>query len=177
MTPSYGDPQIAIVIIFVVIAVTLAGVFAGIALRARADVPFERVRDVGYGLRRPWLVFLVLLFSGVVGASLFFLPYSRGADADVAVKVSGGQFFWSMNPPRAPAGSSVRFEVTSVDVNHGFGIYDPDGVLLGNVQAMPGYTNQLELTLDQPGSYFISCLEFCGRNHHEMNAEFEVTGR
>ena len=41
----------------------------------------------------------------------------------------------------------MRFDVTSVDVNHGFGVYDPNGRLIGSVQAMPGYTNELELDL------------------------------
>ena len=49
-------------------------------------------------------------------------------------------------------------------------------LVLGNVQAMPGYTNDLRLTLDEPGTYLISCLEFCGRDHHRMFREFEVTG-
>ena len=56
----------------------------------------------------------------------------------------------------------MRFDVTSIDVNHGFGLYDPDGHLIGSVQAMPGYHNQLDLTLDEPGVYRIRCLELCG---------------
>ena len=43
------------------------------------------------------------------------------------MNVSGGQFYWSISPRQVPAGTKVRFDVTSVDVNHGFGIYDPDG--------------------------------------------------
>jgi cytochrome c oxidase subunit 2 len=65
--------------------------------------------------------------------------------------------------------------VTSADVNHGFGLYDPDGELLGSVQAMPGYTNHLDLRLDKPGQYLVACLEFCGLGHHEMASQFEVT--
>ena len=175
MTPTYGDPQTAILVVFVAIAITLAGVFVAIALRARRDVPFERVRDVGYRLRKVWLVSLTLLLGTMVGVSLFLLPYSSAAGPSATVTVSGGQFFWSMTPETVPAGTPVRFEVTSVDVNHGFGIYDPDGHLMGSVQAMPGYTNKLDLTLEKPGAYFISCLELCGIEHHLMNREFVVS--
>ena len=67
--------------------------------------------------------------------------------------MTGGQFFWSLVPGRVRAGTRVRFDVTSIDVNHGFGIYDPNGHLVGSVQAMPGYHNKLDLTLDRPGVY------------------------
>jgi len=175
VTPTYADPQTAILIIFIAVALTLAGVFTAIALRARREVPFERVRDVGYRLRKLWLGLLTLALAALVGTSLFLLPYPSEAGPRASVAVSGGQFFWSMSPGAVSAGTAVRFEVTSVDVNHGFGIYDPDGHLLGSVQAMPGFTNELDLKLDKPGSYFISCLEFCGVDHHLMSREFEVT--
>jgi cytochrome c oxidase subunit II len=171
----YGEPQVAVGLTFAAIALTLAITFALIARRASAEIPFERVRDSGYRLRRPWFGLLIVLLGGAVAASLFLLPYSSPAgEAQAQVKVSGGQFYWSLNPPQVPAGTKVEFDVTSVDVNHGFGVYDPDGQLLGSVQAMPGYHNHLVLQLDQPGRYMISCLEFCGVKHHEMRRDLEV---
>lgn len=175
MSLSFGEFQIVVLCVFALIAVALAALFSFIALQSRAELEFEQVREAAYRLRRAWLAFLVLFLSAVVGISLFFTPYSGGTDATASVSVSGGQFYWSMSPPQVPAGSRVRFDVTSVDVNHGFGIYDPGGQLLGSVQAMPGYHNHLDLTLDQPGSYLVSCLEFCGVKHHEMLREFQVT--
>ncbi len=74
-----------------------------------------------------------------------------------------------------PHGRVVRFEVTSADVNHDFGIYDPHGEIVGQVQAMPGFTNVLVMRFDQPGSYTIRCLELCGQYHHLMVRGFEVT--
>ena len=133
---------------------------------------------MAYRLRRGWLAFLVALLATAVGSSLFFLPYSSGSSGSgtpIGVKVSAGQFYWSMTPPTVPAGSRVQFDVTSVDVNHGFGIYNPDGQLVGSVQAMPGYHNKVDLTLNEPGHYTITCLEYCGLKHHEMNRDFQVT--
>lgn len=176
MSLTIGGTQAAILAVFVAIVLILALVFALIARRAGRAVLFERVKAVGYRLRPYWLASLVALLCGVVGASLLLLPY-RGAarEVDETVRVVGGQFYWALSQQRVPAGSTVRFEVTSADVNHGFGLYHPDGYLLGNVQAMPGYVNELELTLAEPGTYLVSCLEFCGREHHVMARELEVT--
>ncbi len=41
----------------------------------------------------------------------------------------------------------VEFRVTSLDVNHGMAIFDPDGKLVGQTQAMPGYVNRLFVRL------------------------------
>lgn len=176
MVPTYGDAQTVILAVFAVIALALTAVFVLVALRASRPVAFERVKKTGYALRRFWAAFLVILLSVAVVGSLLLLPYRSSAGVTASVSVTGGQFFWSMAPEVVPTGTDVRFAVTSADVNHGFGIYHPDGYLMGSVQAMPGYTNFLDLTLDDPGTYLISCLEFCGSGHHEMAREFRVEG-
>ncbi len=68
----------------------------------------------------------------------------------------------------------IIFDVTSADVNHGFGIYDPQGTLLGQVQAMPNYTNHLPFYFSRIGRYTIRCLEYCGIGHPAMLAVFRV---
>jgi cytochrome c oxidase subunit II len=171
----YGDPQIAIGVVFAVLAFLLAGLFLVIGMQAGSDVAFERVRRVGYWLRKRWLALLLVIGVLVIGISLFDLPYaSGGAAGRTVVKVTGGQFFWSLAPDRVPAGTRVRFDVTSVDVNHGFGFYDPHGHLIGSVQAMPGYHNHLDLNLTDPGVYRIRCLEYCGLSHSTMESSFTV---
>jgi cytochrome c oxidase subunit II len=174
----YGSPQIAIGVTFAILALLLAAVFVMIAVQAGSDVGERRVHDVGYWLRKRWLALLLVLGVVVVGISLFDLPFAAGSDsARTVVKVTGGQFFWALSPDRVPAGSHVRFDVTSVDVNHGFSLYDPRGHLIGSVQAMPGYHNRLDLDLTDVGSYRIRCLELCGLNHSTMETTFAVTGR
>ncbi|HMU28279.1 MAG TPA: hypothetical protein PKA56_02660 [Solirubrobacterales bacterium] len=175
MEVTFGGFQIAVLAAFLFVALSLVAIFAVVARQARRNVEFAEVTDTGYRLRRYWFAFLcVLLGSGVV-LSLFFLPYPDNAKSGATVNVSGGLFYWSMSPDTFKAGSDVTFDVTSSDVNHGLGVYDPDGVLVGSVQAMPGYQNQLDLTLDEPGTYMLACLEYCGYKHHEMMREFEVT--
>lgn len=176
LDPSYGGFQIAVAVTFVAVAAAIGLFFAFAARQASRDIPFERVRDAAYRARPLWLGFLAVLLGGTVVVTLFFTPFRDDkAEANVTVKVVGGQFYWSVTPKTVPAGSDVVFEVTAADVNHGFGLYDPEGQVIANVQAMPGYTNDLEVKLDDPGTYVISCLEFCGLKHHIMAREFEVT--
>lgn len=73
-----------------------------------------------------------------------------------------------------PAGALVEFRVTSRDVNHGFGIFDPEHTIIAQVQAMPGYVNRLRIRFEKPGTYNILCLEYCGIAHFIMRTSFEV---
>jgi cytochrome c oxidase subunit 2 len=176
VTLDYGEPQVAIAIVFLLVALAIAAVALVVAVDTTRDVPLENVQRTGYRFRRLWLGFLVALGVVVVGASFFLLPYASG-DPRTRVKVSGGQFFWTLDPAVVPAHTVVRFDVTSVDVNHGFGVYDPKGRMIGSVQAMPGYTNELDLRLDEPGRYVVRCFEYCGLSHHLMEATFQVVER
>lgn len=177
LTLHYGHPQIAIGIVFAVLASLLGVAFVVIGVQAGSEVAFERVHRVAYWLRKRWLALLLVIGVFVVGTSLFDLPYATGQGGRTLVTVASGQFFWSLTPTRVPAGTRVRFDVTSIDVNHGFGLYDPRGHLIGSVQAMPGYHNELDLTLSEVGVYQIRCLELCGLNHATMQNVFRVTAR
>jgi cytochrome c oxidase subunit II len=178
MSLHYGEPQVAVGILLAVLAVLLATIFVVVALSARKDLAYEQVQRVGYRVRRYWLTALVGVGVAVIVLTFFYLPYASGSGADRrVVKVKAGQFFWSLSPDRVRAGTPVRFDVTSIDVNHGFGLYDPHGHLIGSVQAMPGYHNELDLTLTLAGTYQIRCLELCGLNHAVMFGTFTVLPR
>jgi cytochrome c oxidase subunit 2 len=176
--PHYGDPQLLIGAVFGVLAVLLGTAFVVIGVQAGSEVSVARVHRVGYWLRKRWMALLVALGVLVVGISLFDLPYaSGGAGRRTVVRVTAGQFFWSFVPASVPAGTRVRFDVTSVDVNHGLGLFDPGGHLIGSVQAMPGYHNLLDLTLERPGRYAVRCFEYCGIGHAVMEGSFAVAAR
>jgi cytochrome c oxidase subunit 2 len=174
MSLEYGATQVIALVAFVVLALGFAGVFVLVAVAATFDVELERVRKAAYALRKPWLLFLVVTLALALGVASFWLPYAKGAPADRTVTVVGGQFYWSLSETELRRGERVRFEVTSADVNHGFGLYDPGGRLIGSVQAMPGYVNRLSVTLERAGTYTIACFEFCGLDHHVMIRELEV---
>lgn len=177
MSLHFGTVQIVAAASFAALVMILVAVFALVAVKSRADTPYEQVQAVGYRLRKGWLGALVIGIVVGLGISFFELPYAGRAAPGTVVEVTGGQFFWSLTPDHVPAGTRVRFDVTSVDVNHGFGIYDPHGRLVGSVQAMPDYHNKLDLTLGEAGRYVIRCLEYCGLNHATMEGSFTVTGR
>ena len=148
---EFGQPQVTIAIVFGVLALAIAVLALVIATHAKEDIPYEDVSRKGYRFRRPWLAFLTALLVLTVGTSFLLLPYASGGRPATVVKVSGGQFYWTIEPAVLPAHEKIAFDVTSVDVNHGFGVYDPDGRLIGSVQAMPGYVNDLRLTFDKVG--------------------------
>ncbi|MBV8341096.1 MAG: hypothetical protein JO173_01835 [Gammaproteobacteria bacterium] len=90
------------------------------------------------------------------------------------VDVVGEQWDWRITPAQVVAGRAVDFHVTSADVNHGFAIYDPVLRVIAQVQAMPGFDNVLRHTFEQPGTYRVMCLEYCGLVHHQMASEITV---
>lgn len=118
---------------------------------------------------------LVVLGVAVAVATLRPWPYDASASEDsVIVTAMGGQWSWEIAPQQVPVGRPIVFKVTSGDVNHGFGVYEPDGTMLFQTQAMPGYVNQVRYTFTKPGKYRVLCMEYCGLVHHDMVEEIEV---
>jgi cytochrome c oxidase subunit 2 len=70
-------------------------------------------------------------------------------------------------------GVSYTLHLSSLDVNHGFGLY-PANV---NFQVVPGYDYGLEITPNEAGEYRIICNEFCGIGHHVMLGRIMVRPR
>jgi cytochrome c oxidase subunit 2 len=118
---------------------------------------------------------LVVLGLAVAFATLRPWPYDvSAAGVAVTVTATGSQWSWEIAPQVWPVGQPIIFKVTSNDVNHGFGVYDPDGNMLFQTQAMPGYVNQVRYSFTKPGKYRVLCMEYCGLVHHEMLDEIEV---
>ena len=118
---------------------------------------------------------LVVLGIVVAVATLWPWPYDMSsADDSVTVTATGSQWSWEIAPQELPAGRPIVFKVTSSDVNHGFGVYDPDGTMMFQTQAMPGYVNQVRYTFTKPGRYQILCMEYCGLVHHDMIEKIDV---
>jgi cytochrome c oxidase subunit 2 len=118
---------------------------------------------------------LVVLGIVVAVATLRPWPYDvSAADDVVTVTATGSQWSWEIEPREVPMGRPIIFKITSNDVNHGFGVYDPDGTIVFQTQAMPGYVNQVRYTFTKPGHYRVLCMEYCGLVHHNMIDEIEV---
>jgi cytochrome c oxidase subunit 2 len=63
-----------------------------------------------------------------------------------------------------PAGTPVKFRLTSADVVHGFLL--PDTNI--NTMVVPGFVAEVRTRFAQPGEYEMPCHEFCGLGHHAM---------
>lgn len=83
----------------------------------------------------------------------------------------GQVFQWNPKTLTVPAGSTVKFFITTADVVHGFSIPDEDV----NAEIMPGWVSEVDHTFKKPGDYLIVCNQYCGAGHADMYAHVEVT--
>jgi cytochrome c oxidase subunit 2 len=158
---------LAVVLVSLVIAVVIVR-----TTRARRkEIDSEKLAH----REKAWLGVVIALLAALLLATIFFIPYgaSAGPDAQV-VHVDSVQYGWTIEPASVRAGEPVEFRLTSLDVNHGFGVYTQDYELLFQVQVIPGETQTGVYTFEQPGTYQILCLEFCGVGHHLMRAQLTV---
>lgn len=137
----------------------------------------SKAANTSNALRRWLLAALVIITVGATYGTLrpFPVPLQHAPlGIKQVVDVVGQQWSWQLTPDTIQAGSPVEFRVTSNDVNHGFAIYAPNGLIAAQTQAMPGFTNKLVHTFNEPGTYKVMCLEYCGLGHAPMVAEFQV---
>ena len=170
-----GNADLVLRIFLAVAAIAVAAMVLLANVGARAPLPQEAVAAPGYALRRYW--FWALLVGAIVtfGLTIPHFPYpsAQASNAAKHFSVVAQQYGFTVSSV-IPLGQAVVFDVTSKDVNHGFGIYGPDGSLVSQVQAMPGYTNHLPVTFTVPGHYTLRCLEYCGIAHAAMQGGFDV---
>ncbi len=162
---AYGLVTVAAVVLALMLAVSTRG--------SRPPVDEQRLAH----RERNWLYIVIAILLALLFATIWFTPYGHGGTqtGDVVVRVNSRQFFWRVQPNTFPANREIEFRLTSADVNHGFGIYDPDDRLVAQVQVVPGKTQTLVHKFGKPGHYRILCLEFCGFGHALMQGAFTVT--
>ncbi|HEU4575804.1 MAG TPA: cytochrome c oxidase subunit II [Chitinophagaceae bacterium] len=79
---------------------------------------------------------------------------------------------WSFQPAEIyiPVGSEVDFYLTSKDVVHGFNIAEKNV----NMMAVYGGVTKSTVKFEKPGIYNITCHEYCGTGHQNMQAQVIV---
>jgi cytochrome c oxidase subunit 2 len=79
---------------------------------------------------------------------------------------------WTFTPSEVhiPAGSTVTFYVTSMDVQHGIKLMKTNI----NMMILPGQVSTLKATFNEPGTYQFVCHEYCGAAHHTMFGQINV---
>jgi len=170
------SPEITVFVVFLVLSTLVIFLLVAIARTTGGSVAEQHaVQARGYRLRSAWFWALAGVAVAAFALSLPAFPYRAhsGKPARQHYRVVAQQFSFDM-PRELPADTAIVLDVMARDVNHGFGIYDPDGRIVAQVQAMPGYTNSLPLLFSKRGEYVVRCLEFCGVAHAVMRAGFEV---
>lgn len=109
---------------------------------------------------------LSLLTMNVVRAS--------GASNPLTIRVIGHQWFWeyqyvgmnfeSPNELHVPTGTPIRLDIQSADVVHSFWVPQ----FGWKADAVPTYTNPMDVTVNQAGTFTGTCTEFCGNQHAWM---------
>ena len=85
-------------------------------------------------------------------------------DDSATVRLIGEQYDFVPHCVSVPAGTPVKFRLTSADVVHGFLL--PDTNI--NTMVVPGFVAEVRTRFAQPGEYEMPCHEFCGLGHHAM---------
>lgn len=102
-------------------------------------------------------------------------------DPDLVVDVVGFQWQWQflypdhnvsvIGGPDAPAtlmlpvGRTVRLRLRSPDVVHSFWVPR----FLSKRDLIPGMDNEIDVDVDEAGTWIGRCAEFCGLDHYRMN--------
>ena len=131
-------------------------------------------KSISYDLvnRRRFKMFyiFIVLFLVLFVVALTNAPYGTRGEADDIIGVRARMFSFELTKDTVECGKLVEFRVSTEDVTHGFGVYDSQGTLLGQVQVMPGYENRLRMRFRTPGEYNILCMEYCGPLHFQMRS-------
>ena len=141
-----------------------------------SDEQARRIQNrwiIGGGLILPITSMGVLLAFGIpIGHRMLPLPVE--GEQVLRIEVTGHQWWWQVKYPgqglemrdelHIPAGQPVDLHLTSNDVIHSFWVPR----LGGKLDMLPGRTNVLRLTADEPGIYHGQCAEFCGTAHAHM---------
>jgi cytochrome c oxidase subunit 2 len=160
-----------------VVFVLVEGALVYAVWRFRRRSPDDRPRQVHGNTRLEiaWTIIPALLLAGVavptVGTIFDLAEEPAGA---MRVEVHAHQWWWEVRYPdlrlvtanevHIPTGEPVVFELTSEDVIHSFSVPR----LAGKQDVVPGRTNTLSFSADEPGTYRGQCQEFCGLSHAYM---------
>ena len=148
-----------------------------------------------------WTVVPVLILVTIAVPSFRLLFYQlKVPPADVTVKATGKQWFWSYSYPDSkfefdslmlqdkdlkagqprllavdnemvvPVNKVVRVQVTGADVIHSFAV-PSFGI---KIDAIPGRLNETWFKAEREGMYYGQCSQLCGRDHAFMPIAIRV---
>ncbi len=181
--------QNSLLLLFLILAGIIIIIFTYVFLSSKRDEKNQNGMQNALQKRFWFILILFIILAIFASITIPKSPYFIFADEQPAkiIHVASRQFYFIMsyqaidpeNPVsetliEVPVNELVEFRVTSLDVNHGFAIYNPANELIAQTQAMPGYVNRLRWKFTEPGNYDIYCLEYCGMAHQGMKTSLIV---
>jgi cytochrome c oxidase subunit 2 len=91
-------------------------------------------------------------------------------DGSVTVRMLAQQYSFVPQCVTVPAGTAVKFRLTSADVLHGFLLIDTNV----NTMVVPGFISEVRTRFSRVGDNAMPCHEFCGLGHAGMWAHVNV---
>lgn len=129
-----------------------------------------------------WMGAVIVLFIAFNLMSIGFMPTIVTANASVdeknvqQINITAQSWSYEISNREVEAGRPVRFSGKSADTMHSFALYHENGDVLFTIMLMPGLENPASIihTFDEPGTYTVRCLEYCGVAHHVMRDQIVV---
>ncbi len=131
--------------------------------------------------RREKIWMYSLITVAIIGNIIFFSPlipsmqYNIYLDEEpvktIVIRMENHSFILPEEPIVIPLGEPVEFKVYSEDLTYGFGVFREDGMLVFQMQVVPGYENRLVWVFTEPGNYTIRSTEYSGPEHPYMYIE------
>ncbi|MDQ6723259.1 MAG: hypothetical protein M3Z01_03220 [Thermoproteota archaeon] len=205
-TTTFGWGPFTIMLIFTLSVIGTSIAFFIIISTTSLSVQRFREKKK-YRLEAIWSVFVASILIWLYFTSLPWTPPSTFSEINnnnktlQVVNITAGQWFWlfekvdtnssnntvqnsgnamnhsSKSPITVKQNVPVKFVATSIDVNHGFGIFsgaqDGSPILL-QMQVIPGMQNIFYYTFKESGDFLIRCLEYCGYAHPYMTSRIHV---
>lgn len=202
LAADYGwGPYTLLWIFIIAVVITTAGFLVVMATtRAKKKLTFATKKR--YHFEAFWAIGIagVLIWLWIVSypwmPPVAFSAVDPSSEDVQVVNITAGQWFWLMekasgrplDPGSGPsfredpyvqleANRPVKFVAHSLDVNHGFGIFngsDDGAPILLQMQVVPELENVFYYTFKEPGTFFVRCLEYCGYAHPYMTSQIVV---
>lgn len=165
-----------------VYVLVLAALLLGLVRRHRRSDPLQvdraAERRIGSVIAACTIATFVIVIALTVISYLAQRNLFAKEAAAIDIRVTGHQWWWDVryddprpdrtfataNEIHVPAGVPVRLKLQASDVIHSFWVPN----LMGKMDLIPGWTNELQFTAAKPGVYRGQCAEFCGVQHARM---------
>lgn len=160
----------------VLIGQTFAYTFYVIALMLLMGWFAFKITRVGKSnLIKPALFYSFVAFLVILGVSLHIITYNTipwspmdlnrndiKADQVFNITVADHKFHLPNDKLIINRNNKVLFNVTSLDLTYGFGLFRSDNTMMFQMQVVPGHKNDILWQFDKPGTYSIRSTEYSG---------------